>query len=392
MFLYIFTKLLIAKKIIYDNMHSRGNILNIMAKFHILKWLYRHSPVNFYSITENSEIIIKSINNTFVGYKYNKIPEQNQIEKLRNDIKHFKRLFTVTVLIAYVLLIYGIIFPNYDFFIKNYINAGLIIFIAICLIIVLAFCNSKIFEKYLKRNFGEFEKTHFPSSNSIESQSYKDFKLELVKIFVLILIICGAYIWIGSPYETSVELINKGKYNDAIKMTTIWSKIIPREARWYSLRGYAKYCIADFEGAIADYDKAYLLEDDEFKTMNFDNKIFIKYSMKDFSSALKDFDTEIEKTDDEYNKDQLLWDKAQFLYNINQYKQALEIYNQLIINAENDSVYLLKSRLYYERAQVYQALDKSKEAQQDIDTAQELNLSETFQNPIPKPTLLLDDI
>ena len=375
-------------------MHSRGNILNIMAKFHILKWLYRHSPVNFYSITENSEIIIKSINNTFVGYKYNKIPEQNQIEKLRNDIKHFKRLFTVTVLVAYVLLIYGIIFPNYDFFIKNYINAGLIIFIAICLIIVLAFCNSKIFEKYLKRNFGEFEKTHFPSSNSIESQSYsyKDFKLELVKIFVLILIICGAYIWIGSPYETSVELINKGKYNDAIKMTTIWSKIIPREARWYSLRGYAKYCIADFEGAIADYDKAYLLEDDEFKTMNFDNKIFIKYSMKDYSSALKDFDTEIEKTDDEYEKDQLLWDKAQFLYNINQYKQALEIYNQLIINAENDSVYLLKSRLYYERAQVYQALDKSKEAQQDIDTAQELNLSETFQNPIPKPTLLLDDI
>ncbi len=373
-------------------MHSRGNILNIMAKFHILKWLYRHSPVNFYSITENSEIIIKSINNTFVGYKYNKIPEQNQIEKLRNDIKHFKRLFTVTVLVAYVLLIYGIIFPNYDFFIKNYINAGLIIFIAICLIIVLAFCNSKIFEKYLKRNFGEFEKTHFPSSNSIESQSYKDFKLELVKIFVLILIICGAYIWIGSPYETSVELINKGKYDDAIKMTTIWSKIIPREARWYSLRGYAKYCIADFEGAIADYDKAYLLEDDEFKTMNFDNKIFIKYSMKDYSSALKDFDTEIEKTDDEYEKDQLLWDKAQFLYNINQYKQALEIYNQLIINAENDSVYLLKSRLYYERAQVYQALDKSKEAQQDIDTAQELNLSETFQNPIPKPTLLLDDI
>ena len=373
-------------------MHSRGNILYIMAKFHILKWLYRHSPVNFYSITENSEIIIKSINNTFIGYKYNKIPEQNQIEKLRNDIKHFKRLFTVAVLVAYVLLIYGIIFPNYDFFIKNYINAGLIIFIAICLIMVLAFCNSKIFEKYLKRNFGEFEKTHFPSSNSIENQSYKDFKLELAKIFVLILIICGAYIWIGSPYETSVELINKGKYNDAIKMTTIWSKIIPLEARWYSLRGYAKYCIADFEGAIADYDKAYLLEDDEFKTMNFDNKIFIKYSMKDFSSALKDFDTEIEKTDDEYNKDQLLWDKAQFLYNINQYKQALEIYNQLIINAENDSVYLLKNRLYYERAQVYQALDKFKEAQQDIDTAQDLNLSETFQNPIPKPTLLLDDI
>ncbi len=373
-------------------MHSRGNVLNIMARFHILKWLYRHSPVNFYSITENSEIIIKSINNTFVGYKYNKIPEQNQIEKLRNDIKHFKRLFTVTVLVAYVLLIYGIIFPNYDFFTKNFINAGFIIFVAICLIIILAFCNSKIFEKYLKRNFGEFEKTHFPSSNSIESQSYKDFKLELVKIFVLILIICGAYIWIGSPYETSVELINKGKYDDAIKMTTIWSKIIPREARWYSLRGYAKYCIADFDGAIADYDKAYLLEDDEFKTMNFDNKIFIKYSMKDYSSALKDFDTEIEKTGDEYEKDQLLWDKAQFLYNINQFQQALEIYNQLIINAENDSIYLLKSRLYYERAQVYQALGKLEEAQQDIDTAQELNLSATFQNSIPKPTLLLDDI
>ena len=52
-----------------------------MAGFNILKWLYKHSPVNFYSITDNGETIIKSINNTSVGYKYSQEFDKNTIEK-----------------------------------------------------------------------------------------------------------------------------------------------------------------------------------------------------------------------------------------------------------------------------------------------------------------------
>lgn len=363
-----------------------------MARFNLLTWLYKHSPVNFYSVTEKGETVIKSINNTFIGYKYSKCFEQYQIDKLRKDIKHFKRLFTVSVLCIFVVMVYGVVFPNYKFFSSNAMTPLLIALILLFAILIVAFCNSKIFELYLKRNFGIFEKTHFPSSDLIESQSYKDFKLELVKIFCLILLVMGAYICIGSPYETSQNLIANQRYSDAIKMTNIWSKIMPLESRWYSLRGYARYNLGDYEGAIEDYDKAYEIEDDAYRTMNFDNKIYIKYFIKDYEGAIKDFDTEIEKTSDDCDKDQLLWDKAQFLYHIGQYQKSLDIYNKLIINSNNDNVYLLKNRLYYERGQVYLALGKNREANRDFDIADELNLSESFQNPIPEPVLLFENI
>ena len=70
-----------------------------MAKINILQWLYKHSPVNFYSITKDGETIIKSINNTFRGYKYNKIFSDDDLNNLRKVIKNFKRFSTVSVLL-----------------------------------------------------------------------------------------------------------------------------------------------------------------------------------------------------------------------------------------------------------------------------------------------------
>ena len=172
-------------------------------------------------------------------------------------------------------------------------------------------------------------------------------------------------------------------------MTTIWSKIIPNDPKWYSLRAYAKFHSGDFEGAIEDYDKAYNLENDEYKMMNFDNKIYVRYAQRDYKGALKDFDTEISNAKDDYDRDSLLWDKAQFLYNIERYNEALKIYNELLVNAESDRIYLIQNRLYYERAQVYMRLNKEEEAQEDLDRASEMNLEPNFQNPIPAPTLLL---
>ena len=77
-----------------------------MAKINILHWLYKHSPLNFYSITQNKETVIKSINNTFVGYKLDRVFSDEDINSLRKIIKNFKRFSTVAVLLAYIILIY----------------------------------------------------------------------------------------------------------------------------------------------------------------------------------------------------------------------------------------------------------------------------------------------
>ena len=362
-----------------------------MTKINILHWLYKHSPLNFYSITQNNETVIKSINNTFVGYKFDRVFSDEDINSLRKIIKNFKRFSTIAVLLAYIILIYCFIFPHYDLFNNQWVKYGTIVFAILLPFLVLALI-SKFFELYLNKKFGEFTKAHFPSSDVIENQSYKDFKLEIVKIFILLVVITGIYFCIGSPYQTSLNLINQGKYSDAVKMTTIWSKILPIDARWYSLRAYAKFYDGDYKGAIEDYDKSYKLKDDEYKSMSFDNKIYIKYILNDYESALKDFDNEIKNTRDDNEKDSLLWDKAQFLYNIGKYKTALSIYNELIDKSEEDRVYLLENRLYYERSQVYKRLKMDKEALADEQKAQELDLDIEYQTSIPEPTLILEEI
>lgn len=362
-----------------------------MAKVNILQWLYKHSPVNFYSITDTGETIIKSINNTFAGYKYGKTFSDADIEALRKVIKNFKRFSTIAVLLSYFVLVYGFVFPHYELFKNNDIMIATVVFAIVLPFIILA-VMSMLFEFYLKKKFGVFERTHFPSSNVIETQSYREFKFEIFKIFILLTCIGIIYLWIGSPYETTMNLINKGKYSDAIKMTTIWSKILPVDAQWYSLRGYARFYDGDYKGAIADYDKAYELKNNEYKSMSFDNKIYIKYILSDYESAIDDFDNEIAKTKEDGEKDSLMWDKAQFLYNIGEYKNALKIYNELIKKSVEDRIYLVENRLYYERSQVYKSLGMDKEALADEQKAQELDLNIEYQTSIPEPVLILEEM
>lgn len=365
-----------------------------MAGLNLLKWLYKHSPVNFYSITDNNETIIKSVNNIFTGYKFGYVFTQDQINKVRKIIKLHKRTSAIIILILYFVAIYGLLFNHYEIFTSLCPKVILMVFVIIATFIIL-FTSSKFFEKYLKKTYGDFEKTKFPSSNFIENQSYKDFKIELVKIFVLVALILwgyfsGIYLLLGSPYETSIKLINSHKYEDAIKVTSFWIRIFPVDSQWYSLRGYSRFYNEDYNGAISDFDRAYNLENDDYKSINFDNKIYVRYYLHDYETALKEFDKEINKN--RYDRNSYLWDKAQFLYNINEYEKSLEIYDELVVNSQDDRVYLLTGRLYFERAQVYKKLGEFQKAKEDLKLAQEYNLMPDFQNNIPQPELLLDGV
>lgn len=362
-----------------------------MFKINILKRLYKRAPMNFYNYGE-SYTIIKSINNTFLGYKINKILNPDEISLVWDNVKKHKRFSTITIFVLFIILLYGIIFPNYYFLAgqKWYYTVLPMLVVVYIVYQAVTYMNTLWFEKQITKEFGNFEKTVFNPSDIIDEKYYKLFKLELLKAFILILII-AVCLGMGSPYKTALDMIEQGKYNEAIKVTTIGSKVFPIAPRWYSLRGYAKFQIKDYEGAIADYDKAYKLGPDEYNVMNFDNKIYIKYYTGQYKSALKDFDNEIEHASSDFERDSFLWDKAQFLYNIGEYQQSLKIYNDLLVKSENDRVFLLQNRLYFERAEVYKQLGEEELAGEDIKNADALNIEESFKNPIPAPTLLLDN-
>lgn len=371
----------------------RGNYTFYMIKFNILKRLFKRAPMNFYN-NEDGTTVIKSINNTFQGYKFNKIINEAQINSTWKYIKQHKRITTIGIFLSFIVLLYGVIFPHYAFLsnLKWYFTVLPMLVIIFAIYQALLHINTIHFEKWLKNNFGEFEKTVYnPTTDFIDKKYYNLFKIELTKAFGLIIIIIACFC-IGSPFKITLNLINNQKYDEAIKLATIGSKIFPIAPTWYSLRGYSKFQIKDYDGAIKDYDKAYKLGPDEYNVMNFDNKIFIKYYTKQYKSAIKDFDKEIANAQTDEDRDSFLWDKAQFLYNIKHYEDALRIYNDLLIKSNEDRIFLLQNRLYFERAEVYKKLGNEELAEQDLQNANDLNIEESFKNPIPEPTLLLDEI
>ena len=66
------------------------------------------------------------------------------------------------------------------------------------------------------------------------------------------------------------------------------------------------------------------------------------------------------------------------------------MYNELLIHAEEDRIFLLKNRLFFERAQVYKKLGMEELAQEDLINAEYDNIEDPFKNPIPEPNLLQD--
>lgn len=362
-----------------------------MLKINILKLLYKNSPMNFYTV-KNENTIIKSINNTSLGYEFKKTFTPDEIDYIWQEIRIHKRISTISIFLLFIFLLYQLVFPKFSLFIDFswYINALLIILLITIVYHIIILIGKKIFEKRLKQKFGEFKKVQFTQTNEIDPKYYKLFKIELAKALsaILTIIICSCLI---SPFEICKKLIAQKQYTQAIKLTTIGSKIFPIAQEWYSLRGYARYKINDYQGAIIDYDKAYTLSaDDDTNIMNFDNKIFIKYSLGNYESALNDFDKEIQNANTENERDQFLWDKAQFLYNIGKYDEALEAYNELIIKSESDRIFLLKDRLLLERAQVYKKLGNEELAQIDFENSGTWEYSDNS-NPIPKPVLILDE-
>lgn len=357
----------------------------------ILEQLYKQSPMAFYTKTKKKTVIRSTNNASLLGYKFNREFEEKEIDEIWQIIRAFKRFSVIFILILFLGLLYEFIFPKFTLFINNSWYVNVIIMIGILALVsqIITTISTFLFEKKLLEKFGKYEKVYFEHSKTIDKKYYSLFKSELIKANIALVLVFISTTFF-SPFEYAQNLIDKHRYKDAIKVTTIGANLLPVVPEWYSLRGYANFQLENYDKAIEDYDKAYKLSADGFNIMNFDNKIFVKYYLENYEDALADFDKEIKNATNDNEKDQFLWDKAQFLYNIKKYNDALEVYNDLIVKAENDRIFLLKDRLYLERAEVNKKLKKYNEAKLDAETA---GLSDftNFKNPIPKPMLMLDE-
>lgn len=360
-----------------------------MIKY-ILRLMYNCAPMNFYNINEG-KTTIKSIDNLSPGYEFDKEFQPDEIELVWRQIKRHKRISSVFICMLFIYLLYEAIFPQFSILVNNkwYVNAIILIVIMIIVSQIITYISTRIFEKRIKKRFGEFNRAKFVTPEHIDSRYYKIFKLELVKVLVVILVILIGFIFI-SPFNIAKSLLKNERYNDVIKFTSVCAKLFPIAQEWYTMRGYAYYKTGNNKAAAKDFGKAYSLGADGFNMTNFDNKIYIKYIEHDYDSAIKDFNREIKKAETEEEKDKFKWDKAQFLYNIGRYEEALEIYDDLILKAENDKVFLLKDRLYFERSQTYSQLGMEQESKADIESSG-ISPEEAIDYIIPEPMLIMEN-
>ena len=361
-----------------------------MIKY-ILRLMYNSTPMNFYTISEG-KTTIKSLSNVSSGYKFDREFGPDELSGIWKQIKLHKRISSVFICMLFICLLYEAIFPQFQILVNNkwYINAIILIFIMIIVSQIITYISAKIFQKRIKKKFGEFEKSKFITQDRVDKKYYDIFKIELAKVLIIALVIIVGFMFI-SPFSIAQKLLKRERYNEVIKYTTLWAKLFPIAQEWYTMRGYANFKLGNNEDAVKDFDKAYKLGADGFNMTNFDNKIYIKYIDRDYDSAVKDFNREIRKANNEEERDKFKWDKAQFLYNIGQYEEALEIYDELISKAETDHVFLLKDRLYFERSQTYQKLGREKEARADIESSG-ISPEEAIDYIIPEPMLIIDNL
>ena len=355
-------------------------------KQNIIEILYKYSPMNFYMLTQDNKTIISSISTSKKNYKFDKIFSQQELNTVWKHIKIHKKLSVIFILTIFILSLYTIIFPNYSKLLNNtwYLNFLVLIGFVVITCFLTSSTSSIIFKTFLKKNYGNFETVKHEINNIKDEKYYKLYKKALIKMFLLIAFGIIAVTQISPTNITKQAVLNED-YTKALAISTIGIKILPISPELYALRGYTNFKLGEYQKAIDDYDNAYKYSENEYKLMNFDNKIYIKYFLSDYKGAVKDFKEQIRNAQSDETKDEFMWDEAQFLYNIGEYKKSLALYNLLIDKAENDKIYLLKDRLYLERSEVYGKLGNLDAQTKDIKLSQAGDFSGEI---IPKPVLL----
>ncbi len=116
------------------------------------------------------------------------------------------------IFVSFIVLLYGVIFPNYYFLTDLVWYYTVIPFLLVIFLIYqgMTFLSTKLFEKSIINKFGEYEKVVFIPSKDIDKSYYRLFKIELAKALSLIVLIIMCF-QIGSPFKIAQNWIQHKK-------------------------------------------------------------------------------------------------------------------------------------------------------------------------------------
>ncbi len=309
------------------------------------KFIFINSQSCTYYIDRDSTVFAGILRN--IGYKYNQKFDGNIIKQIEKDYR--KNITALNFIFAFevILYIYLFFFPLFTKIMALPYFIAIIIFAIIPLIAlyVTYFIFNKKYESYLIGLIGKFEQTQFrPNIYNVEPSAYERYvKTPRNSIYAIISIVFLFLLYAYTPNFIS-NLNIKEKYNSVIKLSNIYLRFVPINSDIYAQRGYANYKLGNFKKAISDYEKA-----NKYSLSNsFDFEILgTKILTMSKDETLQEFDKYINDHEQENFKYFLKSQKAIYLQQNKEYKEALKIYDELITKYEKEKIDTFPADLVY---------------------------------------------
>ncbi len=267
---------------------------------------------------------------------------------------------------------------------------------------------SSSYSKLLNKNFGEYKLVEFapPLTSQKEKENISNFHSKILLTFIsIILFFIPAFL-----LQTGMKLTLRAKkphLKIADGISKLYTSFYPKTSHIYDMKAYIKYKNGDLKGALSDYKTALEISGKNFEKKDFirlGNLLYLEKQLKTPTIALDNFndyatrkkmstleeskilwiksifsiENNIETTiiqdyddmilslgNDENNKFYITSDKAYMLYLMNEYTQAIKLYDSLISYAKANQRPELKS-LYAERGFAKQKIGDNTGAKQDF--------------------------
>ena len=320
-------------------------------KGHIKKYIDILSNPLLYYVHKDEYSVFKNFclfkNNGNMYGRAIEIKDAGGVLEYRMDLGKKLRLFTIFLTIIMYLVFIHLL---YSF-------AGLLLCEIIWIVLLFAgriYC-SELYKLKLIKAFGQYTVTDFiPPVNEQKSSQYRNnFFGKISLIFIALAVFAGLSFVLQKLIKYNVNKSNPN-YNNAEILSDIYIKIYPKIPVIYEISAQADYISGDFKGAAENYIKAFEMYNKKFTQkdfVRFANLLYILRKSSGSRDAIDKFNEFATKKNINTEKQtKLLWIKSMFSIASGMPEFVVNDYNDLLASVnpkdKKSEFYILSDKAY----------------------------------------------
>ncbi|MFI3301093.1 MAG: hypothetical protein R3Y28_06700 [Candidatus Gastranaerophilales bacterium] len=311
------------------------------------------------------------------NFKFNKQFSKKELMHLDFTLTFLSYATFLMTTLLFIYYLYGVFFKNYLALseLPSVIFALVLSLPVILIITGCYFVMDKIFNKYLS-TFGNFTKQekefkvpfNISEKNIVGAKFMKvRFFIELIFCFIIISTITIFGVLLSNSEKIILNLIEQGDYQKANNIATFAENLTPVSSMNIALTAITEVYLKDYDSAIEHFKLANNYSKNQIYN---DDIVLVKQLYLEPEEMLKNYDEAIFNAPRNIDKYFLMYSKANYLYNLKDYKNALVNYNILIKAFKiSEALSIRPETIYYKRGLTYRKLNDNNNSNSDIQMA-----------------------